>query len=87
MEIFDNSFKEGVTEDVLTAMTILGTARKETKKQFMDNLNPEDTFAKQLQVVDEEYKKAIERKASEGKLGQADPPPAEKKSEGEVAAQ
>ena len=53
MEIFDNSFNSGVAEDVMTAATILATARPAERKAFMEGLSPEDNFAKQLKVVDE----------------------------------
>lgn len=60
MEIFDNSFKDGRTEDVMTAMEILKTARPADRKAYMESLNPEEKFAQELKVVDEAYTKAQE---------------------------
>jgi hypothetical protein len=53
MDIFDNTFQSGVAEDVMTAATILSTARPAERKAFMESLNPQDSFAQQLKVVDE----------------------------------
>jgi hypothetical protein len=60
MEIFDNSLKEGIAEDVMTAMEILKTARPAERKAYMEGLNPDDKFAQQLKVVDEAYNKSKE---------------------------
>lgn len=60
MEIFDNSFKEGRTEDVMTAMEILKTASPSARKAYMEALNPNEKFAQELKVVDEAYTQAKE---------------------------
>jgi len=63
MEIFNNDFgANNPTDDVLTALEILKTARPAERKAFMENLNPDDKFAQQLKVVDQEYAKAVAAK-------------------------
>lgn len=77
MEIFDNTFTDphGTVDDLQTALLILGQSSKATKKEFFENLNPEDKFAQQLKVVDQEYAKAIAAKeaADTAKAGEVKP--------------
>lgn len=67
-EIFDNSFKDGQTEDVLTAMTILSTARPSERKAYMESLTPNDPFAQQLKVVDTELTRIADEQAAAEEL-------------------
>jgi len=55
MEIFDNSFKEGQAEDIMTTLTIISQLRPADKKAYMESVNPESELGQKLQVVDEAY--------------------------------
>ena len=60
-DIFNNDFDaNNPTDDVLTAMEILKTARPAERKAYMEGLNMNDRFAQQLKVVDEVYQQKLE---------------------------